>query len=213
MEKKLRIHNKDEWEYFADAYLELAVIGFEKVQKLNSENFIDKFLIIPSLFNFKHGIEIMLKTLSIRFLNKSHLDRSDLTHDIHEIFVQFKARVKKEEVEKAAAEFIRKNPDVPSEDVSYGNMFQGLEELVVKYITLDIIKSKIKSSDLTFEDHDNTALRYPSNTLNVQLNYKEVVERITKAEILEMRVDCHKAKELLWKFLVIELNKDKGEQK
>jgi hypothetical protein len=209
MDKKLKVNNINDWEYFANAYLELSLIGLQKAADVNDkEDVTEKFIIIPSLFSFKHGIEIMLKTFSISFLKKDYLDKSDLNHDIHEIFKRLKQSVTKKEFEAASVNTMKRYTEISEEEVSYENVFNELERIVLKYINLDVLKTKIESGDLCFEDLSNDALRYPSNNLSVQLNYESLVKKIQHREILEIMSDCTKAKINLWKFLVIEMNRE-----
>lgn len=206
--KKLKIVERDEWENFADAYLSLARLGLEKALELKDGGKENIYLILPSLFNLKHGIEMMLKTLTIWYLGKDHLSGADLTHDLDEIFSQFKKQIPKRRVQDAIEELKRKQPDLPHEDLNTENIFEEMEDLVFRYVTLDVLKSKISRDDLTFLDLNNTALRYPSNDISLQVDYSSVIEKFDSSDIQLMLRDCQKAKILLWKLLLIQLNEN-----
>ena len=67
-------------------------------------------IFIPALFNTKHGIESLLKTLNARLLNKSTLDGKDYSHNISEIFFQLKNAVPSHKKKIEASKAFLDNP-------------------------------------------------------------------------------------------------------
>ncbi|RJQ29989.1 hypothetical protein C4571_00035 [Candidatus Parcubacteria bacterium] len=204
---KRKIHNKDDWAHFAIGYLRLAELAcLEIIEKKHQEkgletNFTMEHIYIPALFNLKHGIEILLKTLGIEFLNKEILDQSDYSHDIEEIFSRLRKEIREERLKNAVLEFEKKNPDRKG-DLSGKEIFDELERIVRKYHSLDFLKEKI-GTDYTIKDPDNTALRYPENNLSICINYKKLSKKFTKDDVGKSMVESARLETILWQLYVL----------
>ena len=91
MSKRNKIKNRDDWARFAIGYLKLSRIVFEQIiewnigTRDNDQHKIEE-VYLPAVFNLKHGIEILLKSLSIEFFEKEFLNESDYSHNIDDIF-------------------------------------------------------------------------------------------------------------------------------
>lgn len=204
---KQKINNRNDWSNFALGYLALAELACtELVEKKyhggdHEEDFNIETLYIPALFNFKHGIEIFLKALGIEFLNKEVLNQSDYSHDIEEIFSRIKKEISVERIKKADEKYKNKNPEDKS-DLKGNLIFTELENLIKKYQNLDFLKEKI-GTDYLIRDWDNTVFKYPTNSLNIQLNYEKISSRFTEKDAIKLLTDILMLINILLRFRIL----------
>lgn len=208
---------KFDWLKFAQSYLIIALLACDemienkyKEQSPNSEDevvkkyglkpkLIDKYaihvLFLPSIYNAKHGIEVFIKTLK----KIVGVDKIPKDHNAVELFEKLKGLVKEGHIQKVITDKEAANPsdaDLPVAKKDLRNIkkyINILEELVIKYQCCDFLKGKIEN-DFEIEDGDNTAFRYPENSLKIQMNYEEILLRITKEDIEKIKKDI----EALW---------------
>jgi hypothetical protein len=202
MSRKIKINKSDDWIDFTEGYFRLAQLGFGEILKKpeSKEN-----LFFPSLFNFKHAIEMMMKTLSIRYLCKEYLSDTDLSHDLDEIFKKFKLDIKPNRVNEAIKQFLSESPEILNKErLTAEYIFADLEEIVVSYLSLEIIRKKIKPDNIFLKDLSNTALRYPANDLGVQLDYKKILNEISQDDVKKVLNDCVKTENIMWKLAAFE---------
>lgn len=200
MKRKLKIDSKDDWARFAIGYLQLAELACLEITEKKYTDDKSKFRIeeiyIPALFNLKHGIEIFLKTFIIEFLNKEYLDQSDYSHNIEEIFSKFRQNIKEERLESAIKKFRKENPDA-KDSLRDKNIFNELEKIVKKYHNLNPLKEKI-GTDYLIRDTENTALKYPTNNLNICIDYGKVSKKFTEQDALESLLDSITLQTIFW---------------
>jgi len=205
MNKKQKIHNKDDWGSFAIGYLSIAELAFLEIlnrkHNENNSDFDAQDIYIPALFNLKHGIEVLLKALGIEFLNKDILDQSDYSHDIDEIFKKLRDRIKEDRLMNGIKKVKEKHPNT---EKIFGDksIFDELERLVHKYQGLDFLKKRI-GVNYSIEDTENTAFKYPTNNLNIQINYQDLIKSFEKGDIQESLEDCMKLENIFFQLYLI----------
>ncbi len=203
MNKKQKVYNREDWSKFAIGYLSIAELALSEIieKKHNSEFFDISNIYIPALFNLKHGIEVMLKNFTIEFLNKEALDGSDYSHDIEEIFLRLQGEVKEERLKPAIENYEKENPSDKG-SFSGKSIFQELKRIIKKYQSIEVIKKYI-STDFDILDCDNTALKYPTNSLTIQLNYEKICSRVTLDDVKESLADTLKLAGIFWQLYII----------
>src|SRR3989339_608373 len=193
------IHKKskhDDWVSFSQSYLQLARLGCDEIlkSKHGKKGFRNraKFRIhaqdifIPILFNIKHGIEIFTKSLKLTLVGE--LSGNDLKHNISELFLLLKVEIKKHNI----LVVIQREREATPQDINIETAYNSLakipeflahlEVVIGKYYHCDVFKEKLESN-FTIEDIDNTAFRYPDNSLKIKMDYDKVLERITDSDV------------------------------
>lgn len=216
--KKRKYEIKFDWLKFAQSYLAIALLACdEMIENKYKQPFpdpdeeivkkyglkpklIDKYkihvLYLPALYNTKHGIEVFIKTLK-KILGT---DKVPKDHNAVESFEKLKGLVNEGHIQNVIEDAETKNPSdsnlpVAKEDLkNIQKYIANIEKLVTKYQRCDFLKEKI-DSDFEIEDGDNTAFRYPENSLKIQINYEKILLRITKKDVEAIRKDI----EVLWK--------------
>ena len=84
---KQKFDQKEDWELFFLGYLSMAKLGCEEMLKEKSDYDIED-LYISTIYNFKHAIEIFLKTIVV-ILEERKLIKHEETHDQLETFKSF----------------------------------------------------------------------------------------------------------------------------
>lgn len=77
-----------------------------------------------------------------------------------------------------------------------------MENLVKKYQSLDFLKEKI-GINYTIRDTDNTAFKYPTNNLNIQINYEEISAKFTRLDALKLSTDTANIEKILWQLYLL----------
>lgn len=139
--------SKYEWLVYSRAFLKMADIGMEefkgkKYVKRGLDDYFHydkyKYLLIPIIWNFKHAIELVVKTLGVA-IDKQYLKNHDLTvlkNDLKQLLRELK--IKKQE------------------------KFEDLAEIIDKYYRCEFWDKKIIRTG-TILDVDNDIFRYPEN--------------------------------------------------
>lgn len=215
MSKKNKINNKSDWAIFALGYLNLSKLACLEIinNKYNGlsddlDDFSVASIYIPILFNIKHGIEILLKNFSINFLKKENIDQSDYSHDIEEIFLNFKSKIGKKRL-KEINDFYK--TEFPDDKDDFELTLVRLKEIVNKYQNLDFFKEKI-GKDYIIRDFDNTVFKYPTNNLSIQLNYKNISERFSKEDIKKILIDIYKLQSIFYGLNVMDILERKSKK-
>jgi len=202
---KEEIKKADSWIHFSQSYFNLAELALREMidKKYNNEKTLKVLaytpdrILIPALYNIKHGIESNIKTLII-FVNKK-LQGSEKIHNTKELFDVLKNKIKLNKIKKEIKDAYDANPN--DQDLSIADMeadfsdewLANIEKLTYKFQHLEFLKTKIKT-DFEIEDIDNTVFRYPSNSLKIELDYPEIIARFTEKDIREVLVDVYELK-------------------
>lgn len=209
--KKIKIKNKDDWARFTIGYLALSELTFRELATRKYDDSEKEYRIdevyIPAVFNLKHGIEIFLKALSIEFLEKKQLDKSDHSHDIDEIFTRLRKDVGENRIQKSIEIYNKRNTDSPYEG-SGKSILTELKRLVEKYYKLDFLKDKIEK-DYSITDINNEAFRYPTNNLNITIDYQKISKRFTIDDVEQSRLDSVRLEKIFYQlYLLIYVEKN-----
>lgn len=202
---KQEFDQKENWEVFFLGYLSMARLGCEEMLKKESDYDIED-LYISTIYNFKHAIEIFLKTMVV-ILEERKLIKQEENHDQLEIFKGFiKIIIKnKKDIIKTIKE-IKENDDfwnmIRTSAVGIDDCTNTVLELIKKYQTMSFLKEKIEQ-DYSIEDGVNDVFRYPQNKMKIDLNYKNIIKKIEKKDLLELRLDIGEANMAFIKLLLI----------
>ncbi|MBU1164571.1 hypothetical protein KKA15_03345 [Patescibacteria group bacterium] len=203
----IKIDKNYNWVQFSQSYLHQARLSCEAVlsKKLGiairyGENSIKerkykaRDIFIPTLFNIKHGIESFIKTLKIILAEK--LNKKDLKHNISELFELLKIEIKKHKIVEVIRKEYQDNPESINLEIAYNNklkiddILKSLEKLILKYYHCEILMNKLGGSYI-IEDISNTAFRYPDNNLKININYDDVLDKVSDDDLLEMLADVN----------------------
>lgn len=160
------------WYMFTFSFLTLASMGCDNLLS-NKVDPWDRGMVISIIFNLKHSLEVVLKTIS------NHLNESfDPGHDVQDLVSKLKKRIKG-----------RKNAREINE------CLQEFDELLVKYRQFKLFKNVLKDS-IVFDDKSNKLFKYPDNNkeggIVLDINYSELVSRLTKSDLREIKSDITK---------------------
>lgn len=209
MTKNGKIHNRQDWNNFALGYLHIAELAFEEIltEKHENSDYSIEEIFIPGLYNLKHGIEIVLKALDITLFEKDELKGGDYTHNINDIFSKLKDGVNRKSLNEALKELNKQNPDSEEEISSVDAILSELEIIIKKYHNLDFLRKRLEREDYSVVDSDNTALKYPVNSLVIQINYENLSKKFTEDDVIESLKDTIKLQTIFYKFLTIFMHK------
>lgn len=205
---KQKIDQKENWELFFLGYLSMAKLGCEEMLKENS-NYNIEDLYISTIYNFKHAIEIFLKTMIV-ILEERKLVKREENHDQLEVFKGFiQIIIKNKNDIINTIDKVKENDKmwemIKLETGKMDNLTNKVLELIKKYQTMSFLKEKI-GQDYLIEDGVNDVFRYPQNKMKIDLNYKNIIERIEKEDVLKIEEDILNASVVFIKLLLIVKN-------
>jgi hypothetical protein len=205
---KQKNDQKENWELFFLGYLSMAQLGCEEMLKENSE-YDFKDLYISTIYNFKHAIEIFLKTIIV-ILEERKIIKKEQTHDQLEVFKGFiQSIIKNKKDIVKIVDSVEENDEIWNmiklETKNMDGLTSQILELIKKYQTMCFLKEKIEQ-DYFMEDGGNDVFRYPQNKMKIDLNYKKIIARIQKEDILKIKVDILTANDIFIKLLLIVRN-------
>lgn len=206
-----KVKDKNDWAYFAFRYIQLARLGFYEIfkEKYKSDlpNYEVQAFYIPSLFNLKHGLEILLKAIYIDFFDKTEFGGDDYTHDVNKIFCKFKSEIINNKMIKSFDDLKRDNPNIVKRYDSLQSLVDELGKMVKKYYEMDFLKEKI-SNNYFIIDGDNTVFKYPTNNLSIYLDYGNLEKNFTKKDASDFYTDSCNIESLLWVIKILFLTKN-----
>lgn len=215
---KLKINDTYQWKNFFDGYLEIANTACNSISDIHislkkedqkkvkgAKEKIEK-LYFPILFNIRHSIEVLLKTLIFVSFEKKYVDESNRTHDIEELFNEIKDKISVSDMQGEIEKFCQ---IIEADDMKVyfkkakekmPSFWKDLESIVKKYVQLDFLKDKILNN-YSIYDFENTAFKYPTNNLSIQLDYANLIKNVDIKDIIEIIKDVRKLEEIgfwLW---------------
>jgi hypothetical protein len=197
------IKNKEvyDWLHFAQAYLKMGELGCAEI--IENKHIAAQFevgyspaytihdLLIPTLYNTKHGIEVFLKSLRYTLSGKIHQE-----HNIHSLFQTLKEDTKRHKIFEYLIQKSKENPDdfnlmliKNASNLKINEFFEKIEPLVKKYYSCEFFLRKIGKTNLTFTDKNNTLFRYPDNVATAKLDYQNFESGFTNNEIKDIKSD------------------------
>jgi len=205
---KQKIDQKEDWELFFLGYLSMAELGCKEMLKEESDYNIED-LYISTIYNFKHAIEIFLKTMVV-ILEERKLIKQEEKHDQLDVFKGLIQTINKNK--KDIIDIIGKVEEgdeiwemIKFETGKMDNLTNKVLELIKKYQTMSFLKEKI-GQDYSIEDSVNDVFRYPQNKMKIDLNYKDIIKRIDKKDITMLYIDVISASNVFIKLLLIVKN-------
>ncbi|MCF7795574.1 hypothetical protein K9M42_00575 [Patescibacteria group bacterium] len=213
--KGINTEIKYNWQLFAESFLTITKCGCEKILNDNkigmtTEGFEDRKLIISTVYNFKHSLEIILKTLIKNF----YPEKLKTTHDIENVFkdiyptifnnIILKYKSKKKLLNNNNYEDLFEVTELT--ETSLKDKFVKLQELVDYYINISFIKKEI----ISIKDVKNTLFKYPEQKdKQVSLDYlhfmrKENFEEV-KNIIKKVNKDCDELLGIMRLILIINI--------
>lgn len=186
---------KNNWLDFGLSFLEIADLACQEMQKSSpSKNISD--LYIATIYNVKHGIEVLLKSIIV-ILEDKELIKKDETHDQKALFLKICNVANLPDVKKVIAELVKnKNGQenfifLSEKTQNLGKQFISMGNLIYKYQHLDFLKNKI-GDNFIIEDSNNTTFKYPQNNLNIKLDYEEILKKLNNEDIANLNIDINK---------------------
>jgi len=187
----------DDWIYFSQSYLQIAKLACQELigpkhNKRDNDNTFWEYhiedLIIPIIYNTKHGIEIFIKTISLIIDNKY-----DEGHDIHKLFYGLKQKIKKLDLKPRAIGGDKITKEMIN---NFPKHIDETEQLVKEFYGVLLLKPGIKD-DFVVYDVKNDIFRYPENKTLVQINWGKVLPRFNIDEVKKLKAGIEKLYDLL----------------
>lgn len=186
---------KDNWLNFGLSYLFIAELGCKGMQKADL-GFKISDLYISTIYNIKHGIEVLLKSMIVILENKE-LVKKDEIHNQKELLSRLFHIINLPDIKKIITEIID-NKEKADDFVFLSEKIETIEEqlklmenLIFKYQHLKFLKDKI-GQEFIIEDTDNTTFKYPQNSLKIKLDYEKIIDKITNDDILIIEIDINR---------------------
>lgn len=187
-----------DWSEFSLAYIRFAELGCQYLlskseQEKEPE---DSFLIAAVLYNFKHGLEMIIK-MSLKLCEDEGQEVGNKAiHDLRTLY-------------KYAEKVISKRYLKSDEKVKLKNYMDTLYRLTHEYYQMNIIK-KYLTNNFTLLDKENTLFKYPENSVGLSIDYCFFLEKINEADIKIIEKDTQKAKEAIYAiFMLLHKKEDK----
>lgn len=193
---KIKSELKEDWWLFCDNYLKIAELACREMIYQKYPNFEQRpdgpkrfyiyNLYISAVYNLKHSIEIYLKYFYI--IIKNQLPKDLEIHNLEELlhlfnknysFELFSEIVKKAYRQKKKSKYALEVAELETEFIE--EWVKNIINITLKYFKCEDIKSKI--GEFNLEDIMNDGFRYPKNKLKIELNYTEIVNKITKDDV------------------------------
>lgn len=172
------------WFFIAKSYLALAYIGIKEIKekkyckepnvlwRVSLQIYDGKLLLVPVLWNLKHGIEIILKSLNIS-INSEYIQEHNLSKLVESLQISLK-----------------------NLGINNNTYIDELCKLVSKYYGCEFWTKKLVDAQ-DIEDSKNDCFRYPERFMGSVLNLsgfqtvseREVDELLSDIEILNQRLN------------------------
>jgi len=178
------IEHKYTWSW-SDISKDPPILGSQK----KFPTYTKEHLLIPVLYNIKHGIEIYTKTL-MKILD---ID-SPKEHDSKKLFNQIKIVISKGGIKSLFERAYKDNSADSNLELALKEVNDilshrvAVEHFIMKYQRLEILKGKL-DENYVIDDDQNTAFRYPENRLKLVLDYNAILSRITDDDLEELLND------------------------
>lgn len=164
------------WYSFTFSFLSLSDIGCDNFLGSKNES-LDKSLALSIIFNLKHSLEIVMKTISYD-VSKNNIAE---IHDVQDLIQKLRDKVKKHKSSKKIKVEIDK-----------------FEKYLIKYCKLELFNSAFRTA-ITLNDKNNILFKYPETrgSLFVDINYSILISKITKSDIRNIKKDISEIRKIL----------------
>lgn len=186
---------KENWFDFGISFIYLANLACVEIQKKSPK--IDwnqtEDLYIATIYNIKHGIEVILKSLIV-VLEEKQISKKLEHHNQEEILKELYRLIREKGILNIIKKLIDKNKGNKNwifenkEEKEIFSIMDKMSWLVSKYHKCDFLKDKIQT-DFIIEDTKNTAFKYPQNNILIKLDYKKIIKKINNTDIKEIETD------------------------
>lgn len=184
-----------DWTQFSLAYIRTAELGCDHLlaaQKLEIE---DTFLVAAVLYNFKHGLEMMVK-MSLKLSEaESQEVGNKQTHDLQALYREAEKIISKKYLKSSGSERLKK-------------LMDKLYILTRKYYYMSII-NKYLTNNFSLLDRENTLFKYPENSVGISIDYYSLIEKIDKNDISIIKKDVQRAQEVIYGIFALLSNEKK----
>ena len=174
------VHSQDktlEWYDYSLSYLMAVAEIANNLSSKDVKKEPDFYLLIPIIFNLRHGIELLLK-----FITLAAQDLPKKNHDITELFLYVRkilSELDDETIQHASVSTELKEKNIR---VAIETLTQATERIVNKYKYY----SFLSEDGIAIDDHKNELFRYPSIIENkFKLDLSTLRNKITVDEIKE----------------------------
>ncbi|MFA4817429.1 MAG: hypothetical protein WC608_01730 [Parcubacteria group bacterium] len=177
--KEKREIKEKSWYIFVLSFLSNAKNGCDfliNAKRLDDNN---KYLLISVIYNFKHGLEVFVKTFS-RYLNEK-VDKSDHFHDTKTLLETFKKQLKSKNKKELDSEVDK------------------LEKLIEKYNEIDFLRNYLKES-FSIYDQKNTFFKYPEHEAMVIVDYSKLSNQVGRSDMEKIKKDIENVIKISKKF-------------
>ena len=191
MQKRKSNKNEDDWRIFSYSFLLLAKLACQELldKRTNKHSKTTEYgppefslpytspdLFISILFNVKHGIEVIIKTISVFALGEY-----EEGHDIHILFQEVKRKISGLNLKPALD---NKWDKITPEDIAnLPDNLDKMESLINEFYTMDILKPKLEKN-FYLRDVKNDIFRYPDNKASVQIDWGALLDgKINEVDI------------------------------
>lgn len=199
----------EEWLHFSWSYLELAEIGCDywiirlkdpKNFKKNYPEFCEPINVrsfLPIIFNVKHSLELFLKRISASLsaeIDHTH-DLEELSKNMREVnWVNVRKNISSLPDKNTNGEIIKTVKEICKEKNRLEYKTKELIDIVDCYYHLKPVLDAI-DTEFLFSDTDNTAFKYPENSLLVSFDYSNFTDKIKVDDFSKIKKDISKLKE------------------
>ena len=164
------------WYTFTSSFLSLSYIGCDKFLDTKTED-LDKSLALSIIFNLKHSLEIVMKTISYDVSGNNIGE----IHDVQDLLKKLRDRIKKHKNVKKIKEHL-----------------DSFEKILLKYCKLELFNNAFKTA-IVLNDKNNILFKYPETNGNlfIDINYSILVNKITKSDIKNIKKDISDIKSII----------------
>jgi len=164
------------WYTFTLSFLLLSDIGCDNFLSTKIDS-LDKSLALSIIFNLKHSLEIVMKTISYDVSGNNIAE----IHDVQDLLQKLKDKIKKHKNAKKIKEHLDK-----------------FEKYLIKYCKLELFNNAFKTA-ITLNDKKNILFKYPETNGNlfIDINYSILINKITKSDIRDIKKDISEIRKIL----------------
>lgn len=175
---KIRVLN---WYIFTFSFLLLSEIGCDNFLNSKTEP-LNKSLALSIIFNLKHSLEIVMKTIHCNIYGNNISE----THDVQDLIDKLKGKIEKN----------KKLKNIKKQEIK--NQLNKFEKYLIKYCELRLFNNAFKTA-ITLNDKNNILFKYPeaNGNLFINIDYSILTNKVTKSDIKSIKKDILEIREIL----------------
>jgi len=171
------------WITFVDSYLKISDQGINYYLQIKQKSNNDKYILIPIVYNLKHSLELILKTLEKLQSNKGNSCVTK-SHNLHAILKNLS----------------KKDPEIK-------DICEKLEGIIWQYYSLKILPFFYNQQGvppISFEDRANTFFKYPEletekdneRDFSVFIDFDFIMQNIDDNTFLSIQADLNEIRRI-----------------